>query len=40
MFGMFAGGVAMDALIGGKKTRFDPRKFNWLGTVTETSSAC
>lgn len=40
IFGMFAGGIAMDALIGGKKTRFDPRKFNWLGSVTESSSAC
>lgn len=40
VFGMFAGGVAMDALIGGRKTRFDPRKFNWLGSVTESSSAC
>ena len=39
-FGMFAGGVAMDALIGGRKTRFDPLKFNWLGSMTESSSAC
>ncbi len=30
----------MDALIGGKKTNFDPRKFNWLGSMTESSSAC
>ncbi len=40
VFGMFAGGIAIDALIGGKKTNFDPRKFNWLGSVTESSSAC
>jgi tripartite-type tricarboxylate transporter receptor subunit TctC len=40
VFGMFAGGIAMDALIGGKKTDFDPRKFNWLGSITESSSAC
>ncbi|MBT3791923.1 MAG: hypothetical protein HN658_09110 [Rhodospirillales bacterium] len=40
IFGMFAGGVAMDALIGGRKTRFDPLKFNWLGSMTESSSAC
>ena len=40
VFGMFAGGIAIDALIGGKKTRFDPRKFNWLGSVTESSSGC
>jgi tripartite-type tricarboxylate transporter receptor subunit TctC len=40
VFGMFAGGIAMDALIGGKKTEFDPRQFNWLGSMTETSSAC
>jgi tripartite-type tricarboxylate transporter receptor subunit TctC len=40
IFGMFAGGIAMDALIGGKKTNFDPRKFNWLGSMTESSSAC
>jgi tripartite-type tricarboxylate transporter receptor subunit TctC len=40
IFGMFAGGIAMDALIGGKNTNFDPRKFNWLGSMTESSSAC
>ncbi|TDI64338.1 MAG: hypothetical protein E2O90_09990 [Alphaproteobacteria bacterium] len=40
VYGMFAGGIAMDALIGGKKTNFDPRKFNWLGSMTESSSAC
>lgn len=40
VFGIFAGGIAMDALIGGKKTEFDPRKFNWLGSATESSSAC
>jgi tripartite-type tricarboxylate transporter receptor subunit TctC len=40
VFGMFAGGIAMDALIGGKKTDFDPRKFSWLGSMTESSSAC
>ncbi|HSR56332.1 MAG TPA: hypothetical protein VLN73_08815 [Alphaproteobacteria bacterium] len=40
VFGMFAGGIAMDALIGGKQTKFDPRKFNWLGSMTESSSAC
>ncbi len=40
VFGMFAGGIAMDALIGGKNTNFDPRKFNWLGSMTESSSAC
>ncbi len=40
IFGMFAGGVAVDALIGGRKTKFDPRKFNWLGSITESSSAC
>ncbi len=40
VFGMFAGGVAIDALIGGRKTRFDPRKFNWLGSIVESSSAC
>jgi tripartite-type tricarboxylate transporter receptor subunit TctC len=40
IFGMFAGGVAVDALIGGRKTKFDPRKFNWVGSMTESSSAC
>lgn len=40
VFGLFAGGIAIDALIGGKKTNFDPRKFNWLGSITESSSAC
>lgn len=40
VFGMFAGGIAIDALIGGKKTNFDPRRFNWLGSMTESSSAC
>ncbi len=40
VFGMFAGGIAIDALIGGRKTRFDPRKFNWLGSITESSSGC
>lgn len=40
LFGMFAGGIAMDALIGGRKTHFDPRKFNWLGSMNQSSSAC
>lgn len=40
VFGLFAGGIAVDALIGGRKTNFDPRKFNWLGSITESSSAC
>ena len=40
VFGMFAGGIAIDALVGGRKTRFDPRKFNWLGSITESSSGC
>ncbi|MDH3239740.1 MAG: tripartite tricarboxylate transporter substrate-binding protein [Alphaproteobacteria bacterium] len=40
VFGLFAGGIAVDALIGGKKTNFDPREFNWLGSITESSSAC
>ncbi|MCC2098288.1 MAG: hypothetical protein KDJ29_15435 [Hyphomicrobiales bacterium] len=39
-FGIFAGGIAMDALIGGKKTRFDSRKFTWLGSANESTSAC
>ncbi|MDX1483068.1 MAG: tripartite tricarboxylate transporter substrate-binding protein [Alphaproteobacteria bacterium] len=40
VYGLFAGGIAVDALIGGRKTNFDPRKFNWLGSITESSSAC
>jgi tripartite-type tricarboxylate transporter receptor subunit TctC len=30
----------MDALIGGKKTNFDSRKFTWLGSANESTSAC
>lgn len=40
VFGIFAGGIAMDALIGGKKTNFDSRKFTWLGSANESTSAC
>lgn len=40
IFGIFAGGIAMDALIGGKKTNFDSRKFTWLGSANESTSAC
>lgn len=40
LFGIFAGGIAMDALIGGKKTNFDSRKFTWLGSANESTSAC
>lgn len=40
LFGIFAGGIAMDALIGGKPTKFDSRKFTWLGSANESTSAC
>lgn len=40
VFGMISGSIAVDPLIGGKKTKFDSRKFNWLGSIAESSGAC
>ena len=39
-FGIFAGGIVIDSLIGGRQTEFDGRKFTWLGSAHESTSAC
>ncbi|MFM2129642.1 MAG: hypothetical protein RL477_1188 [Pseudomonadota bacterium] len=40
LFGIVAGGIIIDSLIGGTKTEFDGRKFTWLGSANESTSAC
>jgi tripartite-type tricarboxylate transporter receptor subunit TctC len=40
VIGMFSRGMAMEPLIGASSTRFDSRKFSWLGSGTNEVSTC
>ena len=40
VFGTFARGMAMEALIGTNKVQFDATKFTWLGSATNELSVC
>jgi len=40
VFGTFARGMAMEALIGTNKAQFDATKFTWLGSATNELSVC
>src|SRR5690348_14482800 len=39
-FGLFAGSIALDPLIGGTPAKFDARKFTWLGSPNTDVSVC
>lgn len=39
-FATFARGMATEPLLGGQGTQFDPRKFTWIGSVTDEVSVC
>jgi tripartite-type tricarboxylate transporter receptor subunit TctC len=39
-FGLFAGSVALDPLIGGTPAKFDAREFTWLGSPNTDVSVC
>lgn len=39
-FGIFAGGMALNPLLGNKKARFDPEKFLWIGSMNQETSLC
>jgi tripartite-type tricarboxylate transporter receptor subunit TctC len=39
-FGLFAGNVALDPLIGGVPAKFDGRKFTWIGSPNKDVSLC
>jgi tripartite-type tricarboxylate transporter receptor subunit TctC len=38
--GVIARGTAMEPLMGNKKAKFDPRKFNWIGSANNEVSIC
>jgi tripartite-type tricarboxylate transporter receptor subunit TctC len=40
VIGMFSRGMAMEPLIGASTTRFDSRKFGWIGSGTNEVSTC
>ena len=37
---VFSRGMAMEPLIGTSNTQYDPRKFTWIGSVTDEVSVC
>jgi tripartite-type tricarboxylate transporter receptor subunit TctC len=39
-FGLFAGSIALDPLIGGTPAKFDARQFTWLGSPNTDVSVC
>ncbi len=38
--GVVGGGVILEPLFGNKKAQFDPRKLNWLGSISTETSIC
>jgi tripartite-type tricarboxylate transporter receptor subunit TctC len=38
--GLFAGNVAVDPVIGGVTTKYDARKFNWIGAPASETAVC
>jgi tripartite-type tricarboxylate transporter receptor subunit TctC len=38
--GVFSRGMAMEPLIGASNTRYDARKFTWIGSITNEVSVC
>src|SRR5438876_3725738 len=38
--GLFAGNIAVDPVIGGVATKYDARKFNWIGAPASETSVC
>jgi tripartite-type tricarboxylate transporter receptor subunit TctC len=40
VFGLFAGGMALQPLLGDKNATFDSRKFSWIGSMNQETSLC
>ncbi len=38
--GLFAGNIAVDPVIGGVPTKYDARKFNWIGAPASETAVC
>jgi len=38
--GLFAGNIVVDPVIGGVATKYDARKFNWIGAPASETSVC
>jgi len=38
--GMVSRGVSMEVLFGNKRAKFDPTKFNWIGSTNNEVSVC
>jgi tripartite-type tricarboxylate transporter receptor subunit TctC len=39
-FGLFAGNITIDPLIGGTQHKYDARRFNWVGAPSSDSNVC
>lgn len=39
-FGIFAGGMALNPLLGNKEARFNAEKFSWIGSMNQETSLC
>jgi tripartite-type tricarboxylate transporter receptor subunit TctC len=40
VIGLFAGNIAVDPVIGGVPTKYDARKFNWIGAPASETAVC